>query len=33
METIEIYFDNKGPQVLGMYFRTSKIFLKWYAVM
>ena len=33
METIEIYFDSKGPQVLGMCFRTSKTFLKWYAVM
>ena len=32
VETIEIYFDNKGPQVLGMCFRTSKTFLKWYAV-
>ena len=32
METLKIYFDGKGPQVLRMHFRTSKTFLKWYAV-
>lgn len=29
MQTIEIYSGTKGPQVLGMCFRTSKTFLKW----